>query len=179
MRCSTNLNHTEVNMRSLVILAAMLIAPYANAECRWHTEQDNVTRQLYEAIICTGSGAEVLLTCTQDMISFSVLPDEFVGGETTRVQVRGDAEESPRTYNARVFNSGTGFVLDVHTAVSVVETMIASDTVYFRYANYRDVSMDVSISAAGFGALVERLACISAPAAPPSTPAPQSNGQKI
>jgi hypothetical protein len=166
-------------MRSLVILAAMLIAPYANAECRWHTEEDNVTRKLYEAIICTGSGAEVLLTCTGDAISFSVLPDAFVGGETTRVQVRGDVEESPNTYNARVFNSGTGFVLDIYTAMSVVETMIASETVYFRYANYRDVSMDVSISAAGFSALVDRLACVSAPAESPHTPVPQSTGQKI
>jgi hypothetical protein len=138
----------------------MLAAPYANAECRWHTEQDNVTRQLYEMIICTGSGAEVMLTCTQGLISFSVLPDAYIGGDATRVQVRGDLEDRHNVYAARVFNSGTGFVLDVNTALAAVETMAANNTVYFRYNDYRDVSMDVSISAAGFSALLERLACV-------------------
>lgn len=147
-------------MRLFVLLATLLAAPYANAECRWHTETDNVTQQTYEMIICTGDNAELLVTCADRIITLSILSEDFIGGDTTRAYVRGDVQENAATYTARVFNSGTGFTVDIHRALEVVDTFIESNEVYFRYSNYRDVPMDATIYASGFAALTDRLACV-------------------
>jgi hypothetical protein len=154
-------------MRTLTVAAALsltsIIANTASAQCEVEETVDQVTMTTTTAVVCQHNEGEfAVFNCLSsgDLV-IGLFPGEFIGGDSSRVIMRGDAQSEPYSFQSGVGNDGQWLRTPASSFLPIIQAFQSSTQVFIRYMDYRDVSHDFIVSATNFTSASSQLACVT------------------
>lgn len=153
-------------MRTLIaatsVLSTFAFAHSAFAQCRVEEDVDQITMVATTSVICAqGDSQSVIFHCSSDdQLLIGFFPDDYIGGNSSTVVLRGDAQTEAHSFQGTVGNDGQWLRAPVSSFVPIIDAFESSAEVYVRYLDYRRVSHDFTLPAANFTDASAQLACV-------------------
>ena len=154
-------------MRTLTVAATLFlastIANNAFAQCEAEENVDQVTMTSTTAVICQQNDGEfAVFNCSSSgTLVIGLFPGDFIGGDSSSVIMRGDAQTEPFSFQSGVGNDGQWLRTPTSSFLPIIEAFQSSAQVFVRYVDYRDVSHDFTVTAANFTEASSQLACVT------------------